>query len=228
MPAQVFKLQDDTQPLKGSRVLAEFNATRQRERAKLAAEREMRQAMQTFRRHAGPATPRRAVAAAAQDLPQPAFAHISGARAFAAATTDRVTAGWTTAGTGINADLEAALGAMRARSRDWCVNTDIGRRYISLVQDNVVGADAPRLQVRATMSDGKTLDEAANTAVELAWWQWCQRGNCDVTGQLSFADVCRAVIAADARDGEHLVRRLRDPATCPWAMPCSCSTSTAS
>jgi lambda family phage portal protein len=209
MPAQVFRLEDPAKPLKGSRVLAEFNATRQRERQQLAAEREMRQAMQTFRRHNGPATVRRPVAAFAQDLPQPAFGQISGQRAFAAAATDRVTAGWTTAGTGINADLEAALGAMRARSRDWCVNTDIGRRYISLVQDNVVGNDVPRLQVRAMLSDGKTLDEVANTAVETAWWQWCQRGSCEVTGQLSFADLCRAVIAADARDGEHLVRRLR-------------------
>lgn len=208
MPAQVFRLEDPAKPLKGSRVLAEFNAARQKEKAQLAAEREMRQAMATFRRHSGPV--RRPIAAAVQDQPQPAFAHISGQRAFAAAATDRVTSGWTTAGTGINADLEAALGAMRARSRDWCVNTDIGRRYISLVQDNVVGADAPRLQVRATMSDGRTMDEAANTAVENAWWQWCQRGTCDVTGQLSFADLCRAVIAADARDGEHLVRRLRD------------------
>lgn len=210
MPAQVFDLQPQGQPIKGSRVLAEWNATRQRERAQLAAEREMRQAMATFRRHGGPARPHRAIAAAAKDLPPPAFAHVSGARAFDAAAQDRVTAGWSTQGTGINADLEAALGAMRARSRDWCVNTDIGRRYISLVQDNVVGTEAPRLQVRATMTDGKTLDEAANTAVETAWWQWCQRGNCDVTGQLSFADLCRAVIAADARDGEHLVRRLRD------------------
>jgi lambda family phage portal protein len=192
----------------GSRILTQFKADQERLRRQANAQREQADAMSSFRR-IGSSRPLPRLAVSAADMPQPAFGHISGQRSFAAAGNDRLTSGWTAYGTGINADLEGALQALVARSRDWAMNTDMGRRYITLVQDNVVGPHAPVLQVRAMLADGKTQDEVANAAVEAAWYEWSQRGNCEVTGQLSFADVCRAVIACDARDGEHLVRRIR-------------------
>ncbi|WP_250482621.1 phage portal protein, partial [Caballeronia sp. GACF5] len=91
---------------------------------------------------------------------------------FSAAATDRLTSNWASYGTGINADLERALQVLIARSRDWAMNTDMGRRYITLVQDNVVGPNGPTLQVRATLADGQTPDDAANNAIETAWWDW--------------------------------------------------------
>lgn len=201
----------------GSRILTAWRADRERERRAAAVERERAQALAALRRHGARAAPRRlAPAAEMQPVPQPAFPVVDGApasaaseRAFQAAAADRLTAGWPSHTTGINADLDAALVQLRARSRDWTMNADTGRRYLDMVRDNVVGPEGPRLQMRAKLSSGE-MDEAANAAVEQAWWRWCHRGSCEVTGQLSFADVCRLVIAAAARDGEYLVRRIRD------------------
>lgn len=190
----------------GSRVLSEFMRTRQAQRqGRMSLGEPSEGRVIPFR-----TSPRRkTVAPDTAGLPQPAFQEVSGQRSFSAAVTDRLNSGWGKNSSGINADLDGALETLRARSRDWCTNTDIGRRYISLVQDNVVGPDAPRLQVRATLSDGKTQDEAANNAIEQAYWAWCQRGNCELTGEMDFAAVCRTAIACAARDGEFLARRVR-------------------
>lgn len=199
-------------PYRPSRVLVDFAAARQAKRQADAAARQRASEMAAFRRFgsAGGQPRRKAVERQLAALPQPGFPVVSGERAFSAATTDRFDSGWLAFGTGINADLEAALTTLRARSRDWFQNTDMGQRYGTLVADNIVGADAPRLQVRAKLSGGTTMDEVANTAIESAWAEWCQRGNCEVTGQLSFGELLRAVAEGTARDGEHLARRLRD------------------
>lgn len=191
----------------GSGVLRAFKSWMQQQRRERELGREQQQAAAEFRRFGGSSRmmPPRIASAS---LPQPGFPRVSGQRAFAAAASSRLTSGWGAFATGINADLEGALAALVARSRDWAVNTDLGRRYVSLVQNNVPGATGPTLQVRAKNADGK-LDEAANAAIEAAWSDWCSYGNCDVTGRMSFADVCRTVIACDARDGEHLVRKVR-------------------
>jgi lambda family phage portal protein len=199
-------------PFRPSRVLIDFATARQAKRQAEQVARERSAELAAFRRIGGSTGQPRRQAAQHQlaGLPQPAFPVVSGQRAFSAATTGRLDAGWLVFNTGINADLEAALSTLRARSRDWFMNTDMGERYGTLVADNIVGSEPPRLQVRATLSDGKTMDEAANTAVEMAWAEWCRRGNCEVTGQLSFGELLRNVAEGTAREGEYLARRLRD------------------
>lgn len=197
-------------PFRPSRVLVDFVAARQQQRQERQAASEQHAAMAQFRRFGNTSgQPRRkALDAAMATLPQPAFGMVSGQRSFAAAGTDRLTSGWMAINTGINTDLEAALATLRARSRDWFMNTDMGARYGDLVADNIVGCDPPRLQVRALLADNKTMDEAANTAVEAAWAEWCNKP--EVTGRLNFGQVCRNVAVGTARDGEFLARRLRN------------------
>lgn len=188
----------------GSAILTAWRNQREADRAAGAAERERRQAQAEFRRHGRPVArqPQRQTEGQAQ----PAF----GAKGWDAAATDRLSSGWSSLNTGINADLEGALPTLRARSRGWAMNTDQGARYLELVADNIVGADAPRLQVRAKLRDGAdTLDEVANTAIEQAWARWCRRGACEVTGEMSFGALCRTVLQTTARDGEFLLRRIR-------------------
>ena len=126
---------------KGSVILTEWRAGRQRERAAQAAQAELRQAMSTLRRSQG--LVRAPHSSKPAEVAQAAFQVIDGQRAFGAAETDRLAANWTSSNTGINADLERALPTLRARSRDWAVNTDIGRRYIDLVKDNLAARYAP-------------------------------------------------------------------------------------
>lgn len=208
-------LADDlaSRPYKGSRILTDFKAGRELARRDAAAHAESNRAQAEFRRIGGHRAPRLAASVLLAPPAQPAFAAVSGQRAFAAAGTDRLSTGWVSFSTGINADLEQALVPMRARSRDFAVNTDMGARYAELVADNIVGSDPPRLQMRATLRDGSAaLDEVGNTAVEEAWAQWCHAGRCEITGQLSFGEVCRTVVQSTARDGEYLARVVRDRA----------------
>ena len=196
-------------PFKPSRLLTDWRATREQQRRMAQAEAESARVMASMRRP-GSVRPQRQPTAGAATAGLPAFKMVSGARAFGAGGTDRLTGAWGAINTGINADLEASLATLRARSRDWAVNTDQGARYLELCADNIVGAYAPTLQVRAKLRDGSdVLDEVANTAIEQAWAAWCARGVCELTGQLSFTDVCRAIVQATARDGEYLAKRIR-------------------
>lgn len=191
----------------GAGLLSRWRDGRVRERQAAVAHAEGQQAMAAFRRSSHALARRPAPHRAAQ-IAEAAFQVVDGSRAFGAAETDRLTTGWTSVNTGINADLERALPTLRARSRDWVLNTDIGRRYIDLVKDNVIGSAAPRLQVRATLTGTDTLDEVANSAIESHWLRWCEHA--DIGGRLDFWQICRTNVGAAARDGEYLNFRIRD------------------
>ncbi len=193
----------------GSRILTAFKLSREQDRRAGQVQREQAEAIAAFRRVSRPLTRRRGPEAVQGGGIEPAFQVVSGQRAFAAAAQDPINMSWTSHNSGINADLEQALTKLVARSRDWAVNSDLGARYLELVADNIVGADVPRLQVRAQLAATDELDEVANQAVESAWAKWCRRG-CEVTGELSFGDVCRITVQTVARDGEYLARRIRD------------------
>lgn len=107
-----------------------------------------------------------------------------------------------------NADLDASLVVMRARARQLCQNNEHGRRFLSLAASNIVGHAGPMLQVRAKLIDRKTLDKAANDAVENAWARWCAVA--DIGGRMDLASMMRVAIKAVARDGEALVKIVRN------------------
>jgi lambda family phage portal protein len=193
----------------GSVILTQFKAARERERRQQAAQAELQQAMRAL--HRGPGLRRPIRAATPAPVAEAAFEVVSGQRAFGAAETDRLTGNWVSWNTGINADLERGLATLRARSRDWCVNTDMGRRYLQLVEDNVIGSCAPRLQMRITIGNTTELDTIANQAIEDHWARWGE-DLCEVTGQVSWTDVCKTEATGAARDGEFLVRHVRDRA----------------
>jgi lambda family phage portal protein len=101
------------------------------------------------------------------------------------------------------------LDALRARARDLSINNDYARKFLAMVTANVVGPAGFTFQSRAAKPDGQP-DKADQDAIEAAFAVWAQAGECDVTGRHAFADVCRTVMRAVARDGEALVRCVRD------------------
>ena len=126
-------------------------------------------------------------------------------RPFMAAAHSRLTASWMAAERSINEELRSDLDALRARSRDLSKNNDYARRYLRMVARNVVGPAGFTLQARVVDASGAPATDI-NAVIEGAWWRWGRRGVCEVTGQQSFQDLCRAVVVACARDGEALVR----------------------
>lgn len=129
-------------------------------------------------------------------------------RAFAAARVDRLTAGWMATTNSINNELRGDLDRLRARSRDLSKNNDYARKFKKMFVGNVVGPNGFKLQARV-MNNPTTADALANDAIELGFADWARRGNCEITGRMSFPDLCRALAGDTAIDGEFIVRKVR-------------------
>ena len=123
-------------------------------------------------------------------------------RSFAAAETPAWTASWPTHSQGINTDLERQLPTLRARAHDLARNNEWAIRYMLQLDDNVLGEQGIRLQMRLKLSDG-TQDNKTNDLMESAWNRWGQ--NCEVSG-LCWREVETVALAGLAQDGEILYR----------------------
>ena len=130
-------------------------------------------------------------------------------RQYAAAKIDRLTSSWTTTQNSINKDLEMGGKVLRTRARDLTVNNDYARKYMQMVVSNVVGNNGIGLQVKSKTAKGK-LNVKANRQVEQGWKEWSNARNCAWDTRLSFVEMQRLFIETAARDGEVLVRIIRD------------------
>ena len=130
-------------------------------------------------------------------------------RQFSAAKIDRLTSSWTTTQQSINKDLQAGGKVLRARARDLSINNDYARKYLQMVVSNVVGSKGIVLQAKSKTTKGK-LNTKANRQVEQGWKEWSQARNCAWDGRLSFIEMQRLFIESAARDGEVLVRLIKD------------------
>jgi lambda family phage portal protein len=92
-----------------------------------------------------------------------------------------------------------------ARSREQWSNNDYVRKFILLVRQNIVGPLGVTMQAKATKPRGG-LDKPTNAALEGAWEDWGKKGNCEVTGQLTWRAVQALALETTARDGEFFVR----------------------
>jgi lambda family phage portal protein len=132
-------------------------------------------------------------------------------RSFQAARLDRFTASWLAATDSINRELRGDLDRLRARARQTGKDNEYGRKYIAMCGANIVGPNGFNLQARAARDNGEP-DEADNAAIEAAFYDWARKGVCEVSGRVSFNDLCRTVIAGMPTDGEFLIRMVRGAA----------------
>ncbi|MCP4935717.1 MAG: phage portal protein [bacterium] len=135
---------------------------------------------------------------------QQTFHHKKTQRNFIAAQTDRLVEGWATQPTSINQAIKAELSTLRQRSRDLARNNAYGRRFIRLVQQNVVGHRGVQVQAQVPLwHNPKKQDGLANDAIEQAYVDW-GKYHCEVTGRYSFLSIQNLFISTVARDGEFL------------------------
>lgn len=130
-------------------------------------------------------------------------------RQYQAAKIDRLTSSWTTTQQSINRDLQTGGKVLRSRARDLSINNDYARKYMQMVVSNVVGSNGIVLQVKSKTTKGK-LNVKANRQVEQGWKDWSKARNCAWDSRLSFVEMQRLFIESAARDGEVLVRIIRD------------------
>lgn len=132
---------------------------------------------------------------------------------FAGAAVGRLTASLSSWSGSVNADLDASLVVLRARARALAANNEHGRRFLSLVAANVVGRANPKLQVRvmrpAQRGKPQELAKSTNDAVETHWERWGRTA--DISGRhKSLYSLLRTAVKSTARDGEALVRKVRN------------------
>lgn len=132
---------------------------------------------------------------------------------FAGASVNRLTYSQPTSSQSVNADLDGSLEILRARARALAANNEFAKHFLTLVASNIVGAAGPTLCVRAYEArldpNGKArLDKSANDAIEIHWKRWSK--SADITGKMPLAHLLRVAAKSVARDGETLIRKVRD------------------
>jgi lambda family phage portal protein len=130
-------------------------------------------------------------------------------RQFAGADTGRLYSSWTTTSSSADSELKNNLRILRARSRELAINNDYAKKFIRMVKTNVIGKAGIILQSKA-LTENKKPDELARTKIEDAFKKWSKKGVCDITGKYSFRDVQNIVMTSIARDGEVLIRIIRN------------------
>jgi lambda family phage portal protein len=141
--------------------------------------------------------------------------------AYEAAQISRLTSTWGTQNLGINQDLRLDLPILRARSRLLAANNDYMAHFLNKCRTNIVGPAGFELLWQPLQDDGQ-IDVLDADALAESFLEWCQVGNCDTTGQLSFRDVCNLWVTSWARDGEFLAREVMTPAANKWGYAIQC------
>jgi lambda family phage portal protein len=150
---------------------------------------------------------RQAQAAVRTSAPAPKAVRMR--RSFAGAAVNRLTSSFPGEHVSLNEDLERSLRILRSRSRHLAKNNDYVRKFLRMVQTHVVGPQGFALSVPAQRPDG-SIDDADKRVCEQAFARWARRGVCELSTRLSFNQFMRLWILHVARDGEALVRRVRD------------------
>lgn len=125
---------------------------------------------------------------------------------FSGADTGRLYQSWTTTNQTLDAELKQTLKTLRARSRDMERNNDYAKKFLRMIKTNVVGKTGIKAQSQVLNRKGDP-DDGARKKIETGWHEWGKRGNCDVTGKLTFRDIQKLGISTIVRDGEVLIRR---------------------
>ena len=155
----------------------------------------------------------------------PAPAHNK--RYYKAAKADRLTWSWTKLPQSADQVVAQNQRALRARSREQYANNDYARRFVGMVQANVIGPNGISMQARAVSRRGNP-DTSANDGIEAAWKDWGRKEYCDISRRFTWREMQRLFIGGVAIDGEafvikHKSRAMRygfalqliDPELCP-------------
>jgi lambda family phage portal protein len=124
-----------------------------------------------------------------------------------AADTTRLEQTWTTTPHTADTYIEQHWTTLVARSRDAGHNRDHARKFLQLVQDNVVGSRGFRFHADVQDFNGVT-DMPASNEIEREWKRFSRRGNFDVTGKLGRTDFERLWVKTLATDGEAIAVKI--------------------
>jgi lambda family phage portal protein len=134
-------------------------------------------------------------------------------RSYSGANAGRLFADFLTTSTSADAEIKDNIRVLRDRARELARNDSYIARYLNLMVSNVIGKHGIRVSSKARLDDpvnmGK-LDLRANQSIEEAWHEWTRLGNCTTNKRLTFLDCQKIFIESLCRDGEVLIRKIKD------------------
>lgn len=137
-------------------------------------------------------------------LPKP-----NGMRLYAGAQVNRLTSDWSPINSSADAELVTSLRLLRARSRQVCRDNEHAKNAVRIVANNVINTG---IGLQATVQTARgTRVERVNSAIEDAFARWKSADTCHTSGRLHFHDIERLAMQCVVRDGEVLIRKVRQP-----------------
>jgi lambda family phage portal protein len=134
----------------------------------------------------------------------------AGKRSFYGANQGRLFSDFVSTSRSADSEIRPSLRILRDRCREISRNHPYARRYLQIMQTNIVGDVGVQMQVRKRNTDG-SLDVVGNRQIERAFQAWGRKGFCTVDGRLSWVQAQRLFIETLARDGEVLIKKIRNP-----------------
>lgn len=132
-------------------------------------------------------------------------------RNYAAAQSNRLLSAWIAQANSPDSILKnGTLKVIRDRARELVRNDDFAKRYIQLLQSNVVGSNGIGLEMDIRDINGRP-DEQANDIIESAWKRFSEAPTTD--RQLTMIDLQNLVMSAVPTDGEmflHIARNFQN------------------
>jgi lambda family phage portal protein len=138
-------------------------------------------------------------------------------RQYAGAQVNRLTGDWAPLNTSGDAELVTSLRMLRARSRQVCRDNEHAKNALRIVANNIIGTGVG-MQATVSTSTGK-LRDPINTQIEAAFEAWKVADRCHTAGKLHFHDIERIAVMAVVRDGEVLIRKIKQPFGADNAVP---------
>lgn len=126
-------------------------------------------------------------------------------RAFDGASYGRLVSDWITSGSSIDTEVSSSLPTIRNRTRELVRNNDYAKNLIREIKNNVVGRGFT-FQCHIKQQRGDKLNEKLNDKIEIEFYRWGKKKNCNAAGKLSFAQIQQVVISNVAESGEAIVR----------------------
>ena len=109
-----------------------------------------------------------------------------------------------------NESVQRSARVIRDEARFLCLNHDIARGILKVLVNNVVGPKGISVEPQPRRTDGSIHAEYAESLME-AYRDWCRVP--EVTQQMSFSQLQRAMARAWIRDGEVFGQMLQGPVT---------------
>jgi lambda family phage portal protein len=129
-------------------------------------------------------------------------------RAYNMAQVSRMTADWMTSMSSADSELRNAIKILRERGRVLERDNDYARRYLQLLESNILGAQGVTLSMNQLLDGRGKPDFDARKKIVAGWERFSKKENFTVTRSVSRLEAEQLIVRRVACDGEIFIRKV--------------------